>query len=298
MVAACIPTALVLTACGAGGPKTVTVVEVQHHPKPAALRVPHTGKPSQCTVWLTTGSALVTFQGNGYPVTPSCNSWVTNSAKHGTLWTTQTPSDLGPYLDGSTVCRVRAKNGWEYATVVDAQPDPDGDGQASCEGLLSTNEWTYMSETSADRPPRTTFEDQPVAGTPKVRIGDWTGRQPSLIDFSADGSNGVTNLRWTTWDKTQALGKGQSQIQTCLPSCGAGGVMPVNAYILLTDPVNGRFTHLTESQGGQIFHALANDKVPSLAQMRNDKRIAWPWQALSYGRALAEYRQSLSGTSN
>ena len=291
------PVALVLSACGSGGPKTVTVVEVQHHPKPAVLKVPHTGEPSQCTVWLTNGSALVTFQGDGYPVTPTCNAWVTNSAKKGSLWTTQTPADLSPYMDDAQVCRLRANNGWEYATVLDGSADNEAGGQASCEGLLSTGRWVDMpaQDSAGYIPPKPPASPSAAAGTPMLRIGNWSGREPSLIGFSADAGNVVTNLRWTTWNKTQALGIGQSEIQTCVPSCASGGVMPVSAYILLSHPVNNRFTHMTESQGGQITHDVENAKTPTLAQMRTGHVGFWPWEVLSYKQALREYRQALSG---
>lgn len=296
-IAASASVALVLSACGSGSPKTVTVVEVQHHAKGAVLRVPHTGKPSQCTVWLTSGSAIVTFQGNGYPVAPTCNAWITNSARKGTLWTTQMPTNIGPYMDGSQVCSLRGHNGWEYATVVDVSSDVDGYGQSSCEGLLSTGQWTERPAPSSANyvPPKPPASPPVATSTPLVKIGNWIGRQPSLIGFSADGGNIVTNLRWTTWGKTQALGVGQSAIQTCIPSCAAGGVMPVSAYVLLSDPVNGRFMHMTESQGGEITHSISNGKTPTLAQLRTQGMSFWPMEALSYKQALKEYQAALDG---
>jgi hypothetical protein len=295
-VAACVVAGLVLSACG-GSTKTVTVVEVQHHPKPAVLRVPHTGEPSQCTVWLTDGSALVTFQGDGYPVSSTCNVWVTNSAKHGTLWTTQMPTDLTPYSDDAQICRLHGNNGWEYATVLDSATAGEGYGKASCEGLLATGQWTEMPAQDSPNyvPPKPPASPPPTPDSPVLKIGKWVGREPSLIGFSADAGNVVYNLRWTAWDKTQALGIGQSDIQTCIPSCATGGVMPVSAYVLLGHPVNGRFTRLAESQGGQITHDSQNTKTLTLAQMTTQHLGYWPWNVGSYRQALKEYRRALNG---
>jgi hypothetical protein len=116
-----------------------------------------------------------------------------------------------------------------------------------------------------------------------------------LIGFSADGGNVVANLRWTAWGKMQALGVGQSDIQTCVPSCASGGVMPVAAYVLLSHPSHGRFTHMTESQGGQMTHEVENAKPPTLAQMRTGHVGFWPWEVLSYKEAFKEYERSLNG---
>lgn len=289
--------ALIVSACGSGGPKTVTVVEVQHHPRPVGLKVPHTGQPSQCTVWLTGGSALVTFQGDGYPVASTCNAWIVKSAKNGSLWTTQTPTDFGPYSDDVQVCRLRGHNHWEYATVLDASSTAGTAGQASCEGLLSTGQWVDMpAENSSNYvPPKPPVSPPAARGTPVLRIGRWTGREPSLIGFSADGGNIVVDMRWTVWGKTQALGVGQSDIQTCIPSCASGGDMPVSAYILLSHPSHGRFTHMIESQGGQITHDVENAKPPTLAQMRTGHVGFWPWEVLSYKEAFREYERALNG---
>lgn len=290
--------ALLVSACGSAEPKTVTVVQVQHHSKPVVLKVPHTGQPSQCTVWLTGGSALVTFQGDGYPVAATCNAWVVQSAKNGSLWTTQTPTDFSAYGDDVQVCRLRGHNGWEYATVLDASSTAGSAGQASCEGLLSTGQWVELPADNSVNyvPPKPPASPPAGRGTPVLRIGRWTGREPSLIGFSADGGNVVTDLRWKAWGKTQALGVGQSDIQTCIPSCGSGGDMPVSAYILLSDPSHGRFTHMTESQGGQITHDVEGAKPPTLAQMQTGHIGFWPWEALSYKEALNEYEQALNRT--
>jgi hypothetical protein len=116
-----------------------------------------------------------------------------------------------------------------------------------------------------------------------------------LIGFSADAGNVIYDLRWTAWDETQALGVGRSDIQTCLPSCATGGVMPVSAYVLLSDPVNGRFSHLTESQGGQISHDSQDTKTLTLAQMTTEHLGYWPWNVLSYKQAVKEYQRALNG---
>ena len=82
--------------------------------------------------------------------------------------------------------------------------------------------------------------------TPTLTVAHWSGREPSALYFSADAGNVVTDLGWKAWGRTLAFGEGESVIQSCVPSCAQGADMPVRAYVVLSLPRHGRFTHLTE----------------------------------------------------
>lgn len=124
---------------------------------------------------------------------------------------------------------------------------------ANLSGADLNGQWTSAAVKDAahqvsTKPPKSA---PPTAGSPALRIGNWTAREPTTLQVSADGGDIVSNLRWR-WDKTQAFGTGWNSINTCIPDCATGARMPVRAYILLSHPVDGQFTHLTESQGGSI----------------------------------------------
>jgi hypothetical protein len=87
---------------------------------------------------------------------------------------------------------------------------------------------------------------------PVVAIGTFTGRRPSEIDFSADGGNIVTGIRWLSWTGVSATGRGVSGMESCVPNCAQGAVRYVPTTITLSGPVNGRFTVLGENRAGQV----------------------------------------------
>jgi hypothetical protein len=94
-----------------------------------------------------------------------------------------------------------------------------------------------------------------VTATPVVAIGQFTGRAPSEIGFSADGGNVVTGLRWQSWTASGAAGQGTSGIESCVPNCAQGSVRYVPTTITLSSPVNGKFTVITEKRNGQTATA-------------------------------------------
>lgn len=88
---------------------------------------------------------------------------------------------------------------------------------------------------------------------PEVVIGQFSGREPSEIDISADGGNIVTGIRWASWTATSATGTGRSAIESCVPDCAEGPVRYVPTTLTLSAPANGRFTRLTEHRAGRVF---------------------------------------------
>jgi hypothetical protein len=85
---------------------------------------------------------------------------------------------------------------------------------------------------------------------PVLTVGNWTGRNPSVIDFSADGGNVVTRITWSSWTPTGAKGLGTSYLDNCVPNCAQGTTTTVPAGIALSDPVGGRFTVMKERRAG------------------------------------------------
>ena len=73
---------------------------------------------------------------------------------------------------------------------------------------------------------------------------------PSQIDFSGDSGNVVTGIAWASWTATAATGSGKSDIDSCVPSCAQAPPDFVTTNLVLSDPVNGRFTLITETRNG------------------------------------------------
>ena len=86
-----------------------------------------------------------------------------------------------------------------------------------------------------------------------MSIGRYTGRKPSEIDFSADGGNVVTGIRWFSWTAAGATGRGTSAIESCVPDCARGPVTYVSTAIVLSAPLSGDFTVLDETREGHVM---------------------------------------------
>jgi serine/threonine protein kinase len=85
-----------------------------------------------------------------------------------------------------------------------------------------------------------------------ARITDATTQltgTPTLA-FSGDAGNVVQDIDWTSWTATGATGKGISYLQSCVPDCANGTHTKVSAQVTLADPVNGKFTRMTETRAG------------------------------------------------
>ena len=295
--AAALAIALSVAACGSAAsaaPGGVTL---------AALKLPHTGPPSGCNLGLRSGTAIIVFQGDGHPVAPFCAAWIKRAAR-GALWTANVPGGFSQnrYATDRPICRLQGGNGWAYATVLDGPADHSRAGKATCAAFAKTGAWRTLSPFDSrtyelqQRPPA---NPPAPAGTPELSIRPvathyrWTGREPSELYFSGDAGNVVTNLRWALWTKTRALGIGASMIQSCIPFCVTGVDMPVTADIILSDPVHGRFTRLTEYQGGWVTHDSYDQKLPLSSTALSHHIGFWPQYALDYGQALKLWRTDL-----
>ena len=88
---------------------------------------------------------------------------------------------------------------------------------------------------------------------PKLIAGSYSGIKPRDVFFSGDAGNIVTEIKWTRWTQTTALGHGTSNIQGCVPNCAQGSETPVPTSVTLTKPQSGHFTKVVEVRAGQTL---------------------------------------------
>lgn len=91
------------------------------------------------------------------------------------------------------------------------------------------------------------------SSTPELSFNNITSRKPATLAFSGDAGNVVQDIDWTSWTATGAIGKGISYLQSCVPNCAQGAHTKVSAQVTLADPVNGRFTRMTETRAGSTM---------------------------------------------
>ena len=87
--------------------------------------------------------------------------------------------------------------------------------------------------------------------TPLLIAGTYAGRDPRQIDFSVDEGNIVTNLAWTSWSSSGAVGQGRSDADTCVPNCAVAPVDLEATTVTLSAPIDGHFSVITEERGGR-----------------------------------------------
>ena len=90
----------------------------------------------------------------------------------------------------------------------------------------------------------------PTTTLPTATLGQWTGIEPRLIQFSGDAGNIVNNIEWSSWNNLGAVGEGEWGSDNCNPDCAQGTVTYYPTTITLSLPSDGRFTELTEDQSG------------------------------------------------
>jgi hypothetical protein len=75
--------------------------------------------------------------------------------------------------------------------------------------------------------------------------------RPTRVLYTGDGTGSLTNLRWSVWSRTRALGSGTDWIANCVPDCASAKRKRVPARVWATRPVAGRFTRLTIQHEGE-----------------------------------------------
>lgn len=78
----------------------------------------------------------------------------------------------------------------------------------------------------------------------------FNGRRPRWIHYSADETDVVQDITWSSWTATSATGSGTWNYDSCSPNCYSAPRVPYPATITLTDPQGGMFTTMTETTSG------------------------------------------------
>jgi len=150
------------------------------------------------------------------------------------------------------------------APIVGMAPTPDGDGywevasdggvftfgDAQFYGSLGSQQIAYPIAGIAADPQGGGYWLLPITTLPTATLGTWTGVEPTLLQFSGDAGNIVTDIEWSSWNDNAAVGEGSWGYDNCTPDCAGGMVTHYPARITLSDPSGGRFTQLTEDQSG------------------------------------------------
>ena len=239
-----------IAACGSSATKTViveTATQTTATTSGSEFHMPASATPTTCIVYLSGQNTLVEWASSTNNVAPACQSWISLNAKQGELWTETIPSNGVPF-DGTPVCSLADTEGTVTASVLD-----DGDqvnGKGACEGLISAG-WIEQNPSST----APLSNSPPAAGAPKLIVSapgtpTFAGTEPSEIDFSGDGGNVVTDITWSSWTGTEAVGEGTSDPQSCVPNCAQGTDTPVPTTITLLDPQAGHFTQIVETRNG------------------------------------------------
>lgn len=226
--------------------------------------MPASAAPTTCTVYLSGQDALVEWASESDDVASACQSWIRDNARQAELWTEQTPANGVPF-DDAQVCSLANSAGSVTASVLD--DDGQVNGKSACEGLISAG-WIERN-TSTTAP---ISNSRPEAGAPTLVVkapgpATFSGIEPSEIDFSGDAGNVVTDIVWTSWTQTRAVGEGTSELQNCVPNCAQGTDIPVATAITLLEPDGGHFTQIVETRNG-----LTSDGSYGSQQ-------GWPFQA-------------------
>ena len=74
----------------------------------------------------------------------------------------------------------------------------------------------------------------PITYLPTATLGGWTGIEPSLMQFSGDAGNIVSDIDWSTWNDQDAVGRGEWGYDDCTPDCAGGKVTDYPTTITLS----------------------------------------------------------------
>jgi len=107
--------------------------------------------------------------------------------------------------------------------------------------------------------------------------------QPACTGYgcplSGDGTAVLSEITWTTWSATKAVGTGTYKLDACNPSCAAGPVVPVATVVTFSQPVkvcSASGTHWVWSRASFAFpHGL-----PSAFQGQNAPANPWTFTPL------------------
>jgi serine/threonine protein kinase len=167
-----------------------------------------------------------------------------------------------------------------YLASKPASPTASGSGTATAstpnQGATTANSAAATTPAASTTPPSTavsTPASTPVstpastapAQVPVLTVGSYTGMKPTEIAYSGDSTNVVTKITWSSWTAAGATGQGTSDIDSCNPSCAQAPPSLVPTTVTLSDPVNGKFTKMTETRNGFTSTYTYPDNWPQSA---------------------------------
>ncbi len=123
-------------------------------------------------------------------------------------------------------------------------------GHAAFYGSLGGQSIAYPIANIASNADGDGYRLLPITPLPTITLGTWTGIRPSLMQFSGDAGNIVSQIVWSSWNDDSAVGVGAWGYDDCVPDCAQGAVTDYLTTITLSHPSDGRFTQLTEAQSG------------------------------------------------
>jgi hypothetical protein len=97
--------------------------------------------------------------------------------------------------------------------------------------------------------------------------------------LSGDSTTFLSNMTWTTWSGTEAVGTGTYKINDCSPNCAAGHVYPVATVVTLSQPVkvcSASGTHWVWSHASFTFPS----GLPTALQGQNAPQNPWTFSTL------------------
>ncbi len=86
----------------------------------------------------------------------------------------------------------------------------------------------------------------PESTLPIVTIQGWAGIEPNVVAISGDAGNIISDMVWSSWTSSMAVGHGMWGYDDCNPDCASGTVTDYPATITFSELSFGRFTLLTE----------------------------------------------------
>jgi hypothetical protein len=119
----------------------------------------------------------------------------------------------------------------------------------------------------------------------------YSGIEPQYVQFSGDAGNVVTAISWSSWTATKATGTGTMDIQGCVPDCATGSETPTPAYLVLSDPVNGKFTTIAEYIDGRNETPM----WPEVVEQADPPGAPFPARAAPTAASLASANSPAAG---
>lgn len=94
-------------------------------------------------------------------------------------------------------------------------------------------------------------------------IGGAALYRPVTAQISGDATYFLSNMTWSAWTATTAVGTGTALLDDCNPSCAAGHIYHVPVQITLTQPVKACKTTYNGPPGARYFWSHADFTYPS-----------------------------------